>query len=77
MLISQVPTSPKRCETSEIRVYWRDDVEHHEDDQHHDHGIWMAATEANSREAITICQIQNARYGVNSHWVEERCLRAK
>ena len=59
-------------ETAQIRVHWRWDVRHHEDDEHHDGGMWGPATAAARREARIVCEVQNAVYGAGSHWIEER-----
>lgn len=60
------------CIADQLRVFWRNDVEHHDDDPHHDFGIWVAATMEAKREAATICQVQNAIYGKDTHWIEGR-----
>lgn len=56
----------------QVRVYWRADVIHADDDYHHDEGLWAAATPQARREAHAICEVQNAVYGTGTHWVEER-----
>ncbi|MGJ7538538.1 MULTISPECIES: hypothetical protein [unclassified Variovorax] len=55
-----------------IRLFWREDIVHHEDDEHFDCGMWVAATASARRQAKIICEVQNAVYGPGSHWVEER-----
>lgn len=56
----------------QLRLLWREDVVHHEDDEHFDCGMWVPVTPCAQRKAKIICEVQNAVYGPGSHWIEER-----
>ncbi|MGF6346740.1 hypothetical protein QF040_001453 [Variovorax sp. W2I14] len=69
------PNCPSRgvaTQGKQIRVCWRSDIAHHEDDEHCDGGLWVEMTCAALREAAAICEVQDARHGAGSHWIAER-----
>lgn len=58
----------------QLRLFWREDIVHDDDDEHFDCGMWVPATPSARQQAKTICEVQNAIYGPGSHWIEVREL---